>query len=195
MRNKSHCNSRVTQNTYFSLSTSPPPTRAISQWARSLEWRHAVTLHILVGKNCISYFLFYCEGMLFLVVLWHCVPDIVLNSENLNYVNVVRHLGVEVDKRLRFNDNMSYTETNCPKIYGLCINYEIMFRSLFYLGCIILSYILIWIIVYLFGEIHLKHLKLRVFLLCSVHGILVACLFLHYKLHLFFIVRSSVWCC
>ena len=150
MRDKRHCNSRVTQNTYFSLSTPPPPA--------------PTTLHILVGKICISYFLFYCEGMLFLVVLWLCVPDIALNSETLNYVNVVRHLGVEVDERLRFNDNMSYTETNCQKIYGLCINYEIMFRSLFYLGCIILSYILIWTIVYLFGEIHLKHLKLRVIL-------------------------------
>ena len=49
-----------------------PATRAISQWARNLEWRHAVTLHILVGKICISVFLFYCEGMLSLVVLWLC---------------------------------------------------------------------------------------------------------------------------
>ena len=45
---------------------------AISRWARSLEWRHAVTLHILVGKISISFFLFYCEGMLSLVVLWLC---------------------------------------------------------------------------------------------------------------------------
>ena len=50
----------------------PSATRAISQWASILEWRHAVTLHILVGKICISFFLFYCEGMLFLVVLWLC---------------------------------------------------------------------------------------------------------------------------
>ena len=50
----------------------PPAAKAISQWARSLEWRHAVTLHILVGKICISFFLFYCEGMLSLVVLWLC---------------------------------------------------------------------------------------------------------------------------
>ena len=48
------CNSRGTQNTYFSLSspTSPPPP----QLARSLEWRHALTLHILVGKICITFF-------------------------------------------------------------------------------------------------------------------------------------------
>ena len=51
----------------------PPATRAISQWASSLEWRHAVTLYVLVGKICISFFLFYCEGMLSLVVLlWLC---------------------------------------------------------------------------------------------------------------------------
>ena len=50
----------------------PPDFRAISQWARSLEWRHAVTLHILVGKICISFFLFYCEGMLLpcMMTLW-----------------------------------------------------------------------------------------------------------------------------
>ena len=53
-------------------SPSAPATRVISQWASSLEWRHAVTLHILVGKICISFFLFYCEGMLSLVVLWLC---------------------------------------------------------------------------------------------------------------------------
>ena len=50
----------------------PPVTMVISQWAPSLEWRQAVTLHILVGKICISFFLFYCEGMLSLVVLWLC---------------------------------------------------------------------------------------------------------------------------
>ena len=47
----------------------PPATRAISQWGRSLEWRHAVTLHILVEKICISFFLFFCEGMLSLTRL------------------------------------------------------------------------------------------------------------------------------
>ena len=66
-RDRRRCNSWGTQNTYFSL---PLLTRAIDQWARSLEWRHAVTLHILVGKICISFFLFFCEGMLSLVVLW-----------------------------------------------------------------------------------------------------------------------------
>ena len=59
------CNSR-------GIPPQPPAPRAISQWASSLEWRHAVTLHILVGKICINFFLFYCEGMLSLVVLWLC---------------------------------------------------------------------------------------------------------------------------
>ena len=52
--------------------SAPRHYRAISQWARSLEWRHAVTLHILVGKVYISFFLFFYEGMLSLVVLWLC---------------------------------------------------------------------------------------------------------------------------
>ena len=47
------------------IHTSPsapvPLTRAISQWERSLEWRHAVTLYILVGKICITLFPFSCE--------------------------------------------------------------------------------------------------------------------------------------
>ena len=50
----------------------PPAFTVISQWARRLEWRHDVTLHILVGKICISFFLFYCEDMLSVVVLWLC---------------------------------------------------------------------------------------------------------------------------
>ena len=77
-RDRRPCNSRGTQDTYFSLSPPPPPTRAIGQWTRSLEWRHAVTLHILVGKICITFFLFYCEDMLSLValwVLWLCVAS------------------------------------------------------------------------------------------------------------------------
>ena len=65
---------------HTSPSAPPPPTRAIGQWARSLEWRHAVTLHILVGKICITFFLFYCEGMLSLVVLWLCGYSAVTNS-------------------------------------------------------------------------------------------------------------------
>ena len=40
-----------------------------------LEWRHTVTLHILVVKISISFFLFYCDGMLSLVVLWLCDLD------------------------------------------------------------------------------------------------------------------------
>ena len=65
MRDRRRCNS-------WEIPPQPPATRAISQWARSLEWRHAVTLHIPVGKICISFFLFYCEDMLSLVVLWLC---------------------------------------------------------------------------------------------------------------------------
>ena len=61
-RDRRRCNSRRTP-------PQPPASRVISQWASSLEWRHAVTLHILVGKICISFFLFYCEGVLSLVVL------------------------------------------------------------------------------------------------------------------------------
>ena len=63
-RDRRRCNSR-------GIPPQPPATRAISQWARSLEWRHAA-LHILVGKICISFFLLYCEGMHSLVVLWLC---------------------------------------------------------------------------------------------------------------------------
>ena len=62
-RDRRRCNSR-------GIPPQCPAIRVISQWERNLEWRHAVTLHILVGKICISFFLFYCEGMLSLVVLW-----------------------------------------------------------------------------------------------------------------------------
>ena len=72
-RDRRRCNSR-------GIPPQPPATRAISQWARSLEWRHAVTFHILVGKICISFFPFYCEGMFSLVVLRLC------GSTALNYL-------------------------------------------------------------------------------------------------------------
>ena len=62
------CNSR-------GIPPQPPATRVISQWASILEWRHAVMLHILDEKICISFFLFYCESMLSLVVLWLCGED------------------------------------------------------------------------------------------------------------------------
>ena len=62
-RDRRRCNSRV-------IPPQPLASRVITQWASSLEWRHAVTLHILVGKICITFFLFYWEGMLPLVVLW-----------------------------------------------------------------------------------------------------------------------------
>ena len=42
-RDRRRCNSRW-------IPPQPPATRAISQWVRSLEWRHAVTLQNLVGK-------------------------------------------------------------------------------------------------------------------------------------------------
>ena len=90
----------------------PPATRAISQWASSLEWHHGVTLYFLVWKNCISFFLFYWEGMLSLVVLWLCEisPDdafraglrklrpkvinpevFITNKQNQNYINCIIH--------------------------------------------------------------------------------------------------------
>ena len=47
----------------------PPQTRAISQWAGSLEWRHALTLHTAVGKNCITFFPFSCEACALYLVL------------------------------------------------------------------------------------------------------------------------------
>ena len=65
MRDRRRCNSPR-------IPPQLPATRAISQWARSLEWSHAVTLHILVGKICISFLIFYCKGMVSLVVLWLC---------------------------------------------------------------------------------------------------------------------------
>ena len=37
----------------------PPPTRAISQWARSLEWGHAMTFH----RICISFFLLWRHAL------------------------------------------------------------------------------------------------------------------------------------
>ena len=52
----------------------PPSTRAITQWARSLEWRHVVTLRILVGKICITFFPFSCEACSLYLVLWLCNP-------------------------------------------------------------------------------------------------------------------------
>ena len=62
-RDMRRCNSR-------GIPPQPPATRVISQWARSPAWHHAVTLHTAVGKICIIFFLFYCEGMLPLVLLW-----------------------------------------------------------------------------------------------------------------------------
>ena len=67
-RDRRRCNSR-------GIPPQPPTFRVISPWERNLEWRHAVTLHILVGKICISFFLLYFEGMLSLVVLWLCYSE------------------------------------------------------------------------------------------------------------------------
>ena len=72
-RDRRRCNSRR-------IPPQPPASMVISQWARSLEWRHVVTLHNLVGKICITFFLFYCEGMLSLVVLWLCDSTVYLEK-------------------------------------------------------------------------------------------------------------------
>ena len=71
-RDRRPYNFRGTQNTYFSPPPPPIPTRAINQWARCLEYRHAVTLHILVGKICITFFPFSYEACSFYLVLWLC---------------------------------------------------------------------------------------------------------------------------
>ena len=78
-RDRKRCNYRGTQNTYFSLSAPPPPqTRPISQWTRSLNWRHAVKLHILIEKMCITFFPYSCEVCSLYQVLWLCAVVIVL---------------------------------------------------------------------------------------------------------------------
>ena len=90
---------------------SPRHYWAISQWASSLEWRHAVTLHLLVGKICISFFLFYCEGMLSLVVLWHCDTRLPVNrwfKLSLNFELLVnRGMKFVLGQRL-FNKHFLY---------------------------------------------------------------------------------------
>ena len=78
---------------YRGIPPQPSATRIISQWASSLEWCHAVTLHILVGKICISFFLFYSEGMLSLVVLWLCLCN-KLEQAN-NYCRMARNLAAQ----------------------------------------------------------------------------------------------------
>ena len=55
----------------FPLSPSPPPP-PLGPLANEGAVSCDVTLHILVGKICISFFLFKCEAMLSLVVLWLC---------------------------------------------------------------------------------------------------------------------------
>ena len=67
-RDRRRCNSRGTPSR-------PPPTSTISQWACSLEWRQAVTLQILVGKTCITFFPFSCEACSLCLVLWLCGID------------------------------------------------------------------------------------------------------------------------
>ena len=60
-----------------------------------------MTLHNLVGKICISFFLFYCEGMLSLVVLWLCgyttVGQLIFHliipkNSNIFFINFVSYL-------------------------------------------------------------------------------------------------------
>ena len=95
MRDKRRCNS-------VSPSAPPPPPPPEWKKARSLEWRHAVTLHILVGRICLTFFLFYCEGLLSLyssiMTLWEvqlltrqrtgkvCSMDLVRNSTSINEI-------------------------------------------------------------------------------------------------------------
>ena len=70
-RDRRRCNYQRTQNEYFSLTHPPPPTtRAICQWARSLDWRHTMMLHILVRKICFSFFPFSCEACSLYLVIW-----------------------------------------------------------------------------------------------------------------------------
>ena len=85
------CNSRW-------IPPQPPPLGALTKGGAVSSdvtlWRHAVTLHILVGKICISFFLFYCEGRLSLVVLWLCgtntiIPYLVQRSDNLELGDIV----------------------------------------------------------------------------------------------------------
>ena len=51
---------------YILLTSVPPPQLG------PLANERAVSSDDALGKICISYFLFYCEGMLSLVVLWLC---------------------------------------------------------------------------------------------------------------------------
>ena len=54
---------------YILLPQPLPLTRAISQWARSLEWRHDVMLHILVGKFFHHFLPVLLRGMLPLFII------------------------------------------------------------------------------------------------------------------------------
>ena len=63
----------------------PPPTMAISQWARSLEFRHADTLHIAVGMNCTTFFPFSCEACSLYLVLGLCGQHRRVICPSLNY--------------------------------------------------------------------------------------------------------------
>ena len=89
----------------------PPATRVFSQWASSLEWRHAVTLHILVGKICISFFLFYCEGMLSLVVSWLCGS---ISSQTITKFHSIAPMTLLISSGSSFN--------NCDSLNILSIN-------------------------------------------------------------------------
>ena len=101
-RYRRRCNSRGIPN-------QPPATRAISQWARILEWRHAVSV-AHSGRNFffISFFLFYCEGMLSLVVLWLCVKKD--QSRIINFIDQMN--GIQVTKfHIRSTELLNYIES------------------------------------------------------------------------------------
>ena len=64
-RDRRRCN-------YRGIPPQPPATRVISKWASSPVWRHVVTLHTAVGKNCITFFPFSCEACSLYFLLWLC---------------------------------------------------------------------------------------------------------------------------
>ena len=64
-RDRRRCNSRGTQNRYFSLRLPPLlPTRDISQWARSLELTSRCDVAHSGGENLHHYLPFLLRGML-----------------------------------------------------------------------------------------------------------------------------------
>ena len=80
-RDRRRCNSR-------GIPPQPPATKSISQSARRPVWRHVVTLHILVGEICITFFPFSCEACFLYLVLWLCEKNTKLTK--VNRTNVMK---------------------------------------------------------------------------------------------------------